>query len=142
MRPTATARTAPAHSALRRLGGARRKRVWVTAKRVYRFLGNARFTTGQLTQGLYTCSVRTIRATAPAYIVVALAPVNFEKPYTLELEGVSTVHKCTPPTLSGQARLARGYPAMTATVVNTPMPATTYTHWFSYTTDDFISKNW
>jgi len=116
--------------------------VWAAAKRVYRFLGTSRFSTAQLTQGLYACSVQTIQAAAPAYVVVALDPVNFEKPYTTELEGVSTVHKSTPPALNGQARLARGYPAITATVVNTPVPATTYAHWFSYTADDFISENW
>jgi hypothetical protein len=49
---------------------------------------------------------------------VALAPVNFEKPYTQKLEGVSTVYKKTPPNLQGEARLAQGYPAITATVVN------------------------
>jgi hypothetical protein len=73
--------------------------------------------------------------------VVALDPVNFEKPYTTELEGVSTVYKSTPPQLNGQARLTRGYPAITATVVNTPVPAVTYAHWFSYTAE-FISENW
>lgn len=73
--------------------------------------------------------------------MVALDPLNFEKPCTTELEGVSTVHKSTPPTLNGQARLVRGSPAITATVVNTPVPATTYAHWFSYTADDFISEN-
>jgi hypothetical protein len=51
---------------------------------------------------------------------VALAPVNFEKPYTQKLEGVSTtVYKKTPPNLQGEARLAQGYPAITAAVVNT-----------------------
>jgi len=51
------------------------------------------------------------------------------------------VYKSTPPQLNGQARLTRGYPAITATVVNTPVPATTYANWFSYTSD-FISQNW
>lgn len=73
--------------------------------------------------------------------MVALDPVNFEKPYTHELEGVSTVYKKTPPDLSGQARLTRGYPAMTATVVNTQVPAISYANWFSYQTADFISQN-
>ena len=73
--------------------------------------------------------------------MVALDPVNFEKPYTTELEGVSTVHKSTPPPLKGRARLTRGYPAITATVVNTKGPAVTYAHWFSYTTADFVSEN-
>ena len=114
--------------------------VWAAAKRMYRFLGNERFETERLSQGLYERSRQSIQAANPAYVVVALDPVNFEKPYTTELEGVSTVHKSTPPQLNGQARLTRGYPALTATVVNTPVPAVTYAHWFSYTTE-FISQN-
>jgi hypothetical protein len=74
------------------------------------------------------------------YLVVALDPVNFEKPYTTQLEGVSTVYKSTPPQRNGQARLTPGYPAITATVVNTKVPAVTYANWFSYTAD-FISEN-
>ena len=76
-----------------------------------------------------------------AYLVVAVDPVNFEKPYAEKIEGVSTVHKATPPGLDGKARLAHGYPAITATVVNTKVPVTTYANWFSYMTDDFISQN-
>jgi len=76
----------------------------------------------------------------PPYLVVAVDPVNFEKPYTHQLEGVSTVHKSTPPDRYGKARLVRGYPAITATVVNTRVPATTYANWFSYTLD-FLSQN-
>jgi hypothetical protein len=66
--------------------------------------------------------------------------VNFEKPYTHHLEGVNTVHKSTPPDRYGKARLVRGYPAITATIVNTRTPATTYANWFSYTLD-FLSQN-
>jgi hypothetical protein len=36
-------------------------------------------------------------AHGPSHLVVALDPVNFEKPYTEDLEGVSTVMKSTPP---------------------------------------------
>lgn len=115
--------------------------VWNAAKRVYRFLANQRFETASLSQGLYERSGQSVRAADPAYVVVALDPVNFEKPYTTKLEGVSTVHKSTPPALNGQARLTRGYPAITATVVNTKVLATTYANWFSYTTADFISQN-
>jgi hypothetical protein len=114
--------------------------VWATAKRVYRFLGNGRFNHQELADGLYAISRASIEAEVPSYAVVALDPVNFEKPYTHELEGVSTVYKSTPPQLNGQARLTSGYPAMTATVVNTRVPAVTYANWFSYTTD-FISEN-
>jgi hypothetical protein len=114
--------------------------VWAAAKRVYRFLDNERFDHQELEQGLYEISRANIRQEEPGYVVVALDPVNFEKPYTTQLEGVSTVYKSTPPQLNGQARLTRGYPAITATVVNTKIPAVTYANWFSYTTD-FLSEN-
>jgi hypothetical protein len=115
--------------------------VWAAAKRIYRLLSNQHLEVAELSQGLYNLSRARVKEAAPAYVVVALDPVNFEKPYTTALEGVSTVYKSTPPQLNGQARLTRGYPAITATVVNTPVPATTYAHWFSYITD-FISQNW
>jgi hypothetical protein len=72
---------------------------------------------------------------------VAIDPVNFEKPYTKKLEGVSTVYKSTPPNLDGEKRLAKGYPALTASVVNTRVPGICYANWFSYKTADFISQN-
>ena len=114
--------------------------VWAAAKRVYRFLANERFSHQELESGLYEISRTTIEQEGPEYAVVAIDPVNFEKPYTKELEGVSTVYKSTPPDLKGQARLTAGYPAITATVVNTKIPAVTYANWFSYTTD-FLSEN-
>jgi hypothetical protein len=114
---------------------------WAAAKRVYRLLDNDRFTHASLQQGLYRVAQSTVQREAPPYLVVAVDPVNFEKPYTRKLEGVSIVHKSTPPNLNGKARLAHGYPAITATIVNTQVPATTYAQWFSYTTDDFVSQN-
>lgn len=113
---------------------------WAAAKRIYRFLENPRLSADMLRQGLYQRARRTVEQENPEYLVVALDPVNFEKPYTHESEGVSTVHKSTPPDRHGKARLARGYPAITATIVNTRVPATTYANWFSYTTG-FISEN-
>jgi hypothetical protein len=77
----------------------------------------------------------------PDYLVVAVDAVNFEKPYVKSIEGISVIHKATPPDLSGQARLAKGYPAITATIVNTKVPVTSYANWFSYKTADFISQN-
>lgn len=115
--------------------------VWAAAKQMYRLLGNERVAVAEISQGLYDLSQARVEEAAPAYVVVALDPVNFEKPYTTKLAGVSTVHKSTPPQLNGKARLTRGYPAITATVVNTPVPAVTYAHWFSYTAE-FISENW
>lgn len=114
---------------------------WAAAKRVYRLLDNDRFTHALLQQGLYRVTQRTVQRESLPYLVVAIDPVNFEKPYTHKLEGVSIIHKSTPPDLHGGARLARGYPAITATIVNTQVPATTYAQWFSYTTDDFLSQN-
>ena len=114
---------------------------WPAAKRLYRFMGNPRFNHHHLNKGLYRVGQRTVSEEQPNYLVVALDPVNFEKPYTKKLEGVSRVHKSTPPNLGGQARLAHGYPAMTATVVNTRVPAISYANWFSYQTVDFLSQN-
>jgi hypothetical protein len=68
----------------------------------------------------------------PNDVVVAVDPVTFEKPYTHALEGVSTVRKSTPPDRRGKARLTRGYPTISATVVNTRVPATTSANWCSY----------
>ena len=114
---------------------------WAAAKRIYRFVENKRIHHHQLLKGMYKIARRTVAQEQPNYVVVALDPVNFEKPYTKKLEGVSTVHKSTPPNLEGEARLAHGYPAMTATVVNTAVPAISYANWFSYQTDDFLSQN-
>ncbi len=114
---------------------------WPTAKRIYRLLQNPRVPPRLLTKGLYHCARATVAQEQPDYLVVAVDPVNFEKPYTRKLEGVSTVRKSTPPTRQGEARLTRGYPAITATVVNTRVPATTYANWFSYKID-FRSENW
>jgi hypothetical protein len=114
---------------------------WPAAKRIYRLLKNPRVPPRLLTKGLYHLARATVAREQPDDLVVALDPVNFEKPYTHVLQGVSTVRKSTPPHLDGKARLTRGYPAITATVVNTRVPATTYANWFSYTVD-FRSENW
>jgi hypothetical protein len=114
---------------------------WSIAKRIYRFLYNRRVKTESVYQGLYQIGQEVVAGESPAYLVVAVDPVNFEKPYAEAIEGVSIVHKATPPGLDGKARLAHGYPAITATVVNTKVPVTTYANWFSYQTADFISQN-
>jgi hypothetical protein len=113
---------------------------WAVAKRMYRFLENKQVQTHKLYEGLYQVGCETVAREKPEYLVAAVDPVNFEKPYVKRIEGISTVHKCTPPDLSGHARLAHGYPAITATVVNTQVPAISYANWFSYEID-FISQN-
>jgi len=118
------------------------KTIWPMSKRFYRFMWNSRFSHRDLLKGLYGLAQCQVAQHAPSHLVVALDPVNFEKPYTTKLEGVSTVMKSTPPPPKGQRkRLTSGYPAMTATVVNLPEPVISYANWFSYTTADFISEN-
>jgi len=115
--------------------------IWPTCQRAYRFLGNARFSFRTLRKGLYRVAQAAVCAQRPKRLVIAIDPVNFEKPYTRALAGVSQVIKSTPPSLSGEKRLTRGYPAITATIVNLTQPAVTYAHWLSYVSADFISQN-
>jgi hypothetical protein len=70
--------------------------VWPAAKRFYRFVWNKRFRHRDLLKGLYGVAQRRVAEQEPSYLVVALDPVTFEKPYTEQLEGVSTVLKSTP----------------------------------------------
>ena len=114
--------------------------VWASSKQLYRFLKNERFTHQEIAEGLYEISHANVMRDPLDYLVVAIDPVNLEKPYTEKLEGVSTVYKSTPPDRNGKPRLTKGYPCITATVVNSRIPATTYANWFSYTTD-FMSEN-
>lgn len=111
------------------------------ARRMYRFIWNERFSHQELSKGLYGIAQRAVAQEKPPYLVVALDPVNLEKPYTRKLEGVCRVRKSTPPGQRGAKRLTSGYPAMTATAVNLPVPVVTYAHWFSYTSEDFVSEN-
>ncbi len=115
--------------------------IWLTSQRAYRFLSNGRFTHRTLRKGMYRIAQDAVHAQRPKRLIIAVDPVNFEKPYTHALEGVSTVRKSTPPALNGDARLAHGYPAITATIVNLQQPAVTYANWFSYQSDDFLSEN-
>jgi hypothetical protein len=113
---------------------------WAVAKRIYRLLENEHIETSELYEGLYEVGCVAVERERPEYLVAAVDPVNFEKPYVKAVEGASIVHKATPPDLSGHARLAHGYPAITTTIVNTRVPVTSYANWFSYEID-FISQN-
>jgi hypothetical protein len=139
-----TARS-PVLAAMARSGAAqrtrkRRRSVPPLAKRFYRFVWSAHFTHRQLLKGLYGLAQRVVAQYGRSRLIVALDPVNFEKPYSEKLEGVSTVLKSTPPGPEGEKRLTPGYPAITATIVNLPEPVITYANWFSYKTADFISQ--
>jgi len=131
----------PVITGMARQNGKTEGETWAVAKSMYRWLGNKRLETEVMYQGLYEVGQQVVKRENPDYLVVAVDPVNFEKPYTKALEGVSVVHKATPPDLTGHARLAHGYPAITATIVNTKVPVTSYANWFSYRTADFLSQN-
>jgi hypothetical protein len=118
----------------------RRRSVPPLAKRFYRFVASERFTHRELLKGLYGVAQRVVAKYGRSDLIVALDPVNFEKPYTEKLAGVSTVLKSTPPGPDGEKRLTAGYPAITATIVNLPEPVITYANWFSYKTADFVSE--
>ena len=71
---------------------------WAVAKRMYRLLENEHLETSELYEGLYEVGCQAVARERPEYLVVAVDPVNFEKPYVKAIEGVSIVHKATPPT--------------------------------------------
>ena len=64
---------------------------------MYRLLENKQVQTGKLYEGLYQVGCEAVAREKPAYLVVAVDPVNFEKPYVKSIEGISMVHKATPP---------------------------------------------
>ena len=111
------------------------------ARRLYRFLWNRRFDHHALLEALYEITRGIVERHPYDYLLVAIDPVNFEKPYTEKLEAVSTVMKSTPPGPKGEKRLTPGYPAITATIVNLPEPGITYANWFSYREETFDSEN-
>jgi hypothetical protein len=50
------------------------------AKRLYRFIWNERFSHRDLLKGLYGVAQGVVADHAPSFLVVALDPVNLEKP--------------------------------------------------------------
>ena len=67
--------------------------VWPTCRRAYRFLANEHFSHRTLLKGLDGVAQAAVVAQAPDYLVIAVDPVNFEKPYTRTLEGVIAFKK-------------------------------------------------
>jgi hypothetical protein len=114
---------------------------WPLARRAYRFLWNKRFSHRLLLKGLCALARDLVARYPTERLVIAIDPVNFEKPYTQELEGISEVIKSTPPGPGGEKRITPGYPAITAAVVNLPEPVVAYAQWFSYQTEEFVSEN-
>jgi len=81
---------------------------WSVAKSIYRWLENKRFQSSDLFTSVYEIGQQVVVAEHPEYLVVAVDPVNFEKPYAEVVEGVSVVYKATPPALDGTAHLTHG----------------------------------
>ena len=52
------------------------------AKGIYRLLGNKRLETKVIYQGLYQVGQKVVESENPDYLVAAVDPANFEKPYT------------------------------------------------------------
>lgn len=65
------------------------------ARRLYRLIWNRRFSHRELLKGLYGIGQRTVPMDGPSHLIVALDPVNLEKPYARCSEGVSTMMKHT-----------------------------------------------
>jgi hypothetical protein len=59
------------------------------AKRKYRFLENKHIQTCQLYEGLYQVGCEAVAREAPEYLVAAVDPVNFEKPYVKSIAGIT-----------------------------------------------------
>ena len=54
--------------------------VWAAAKRMYRMLKNDRYTTTDMEEGMATIARQSVEKDQVDYLVVAVDPVNFEKP--------------------------------------------------------------
>ena len=130
---------------------------WALTKRFFTLLHTAHFSHRLWLQVFYAHGADEVAALpAGQRLIVALDPVNLEKPYARKIEGICKVHKDTPPgspspqkpRRKGQrrkrstARITWGYPAIFALALNTAQPALLYHRLFSYKTDDFISQPW
>ena len=67
---------------------------WAVAKSMYRLLGNQRLETDVIYQGLYETGQRIVADEMPEYLVAAVDPVNFEKPYT-HCDGCLSTARCS-----------------------------------------------
>jgi len=111
------------------------------AKRFYRLMGSANYSHMDWLKALQADARAVVEQAKPKQVIVALDMVNFEQPYAEQVEGISIVHKATAPGPDGKARLTSGFPTVLCEIVNLPQPAIAYAHFFSYTTDDFLSQN-
>ena len=78
----------PLITGMARQNGKSKGETWAVAKSMYRLLGNKRLETKVMYHGLYEIGRQVVERENPDYLVVAVDPVNFEKPYTKAQEGV------------------------------------------------------
>src|SRR5258708_27247781 len=104
-------------------------------------MSSGNYSYGDWLKALQADARRVVEQAKPEQVIVALDMVNFEQAYAEQVEGISTVHKATPPGPDGKARLTPGFPTVLCEAVNLPQIAIPYAHFFSYTTDDFLSQN-
>jgi hypothetical protein len=77
----------PVITGMARQNGKAEGETWAVAKSIYRLLGNKHLGTKVIYQGLYQVGQKVVEHENPDYLVVAVDPVNFEKPYTKTREG-------------------------------------------------------
>ncbi len=111
------------------------------AKRFYRLMGSANYSPVDWLKVWQADARRVVEQAKVEQVIVALDMVNFEQAYAEQVEGISPVHKATPPGPDGKARLTSGFPTVLCDIIKLPQPAIPYAHCFSYTTDDFLSQN-
>jgi hypothetical protein len=111
------------------------------AKRFYRLMGSENYSHADWLKVLQADARAVVVQAHPKQVIVALDMVNFEQAYAEQVEGISTVHKATPPGPDGKARLTSGFPTVLCEAVNLLQLAIPYAHFFSYTTPDFLSQN-
>ncbi|BCX02304.1 MAG: hypothetical protein KatS3mg053_0242 [Candidatus Roseilinea sp.] len=78
-------------------GGEPNASAWAQATWGYRLVHNRRVNVWQWTKSLYRLAQRTVHEAGAEALVVAIDPVQFEKPSAQRVQGVSKAHKSTPP---------------------------------------------
>jgi hypothetical protein len=81
---------------------------WPMAKRLYRSCANRRVGHRDRLNRLDAIARRAVRDGPASRLLVAVDPMDSEKPSTATLEGVSTASKSTPPGPRGERRLTAG----------------------------------
>lgn len=130
---------------------------WAVGKRFLRLLHTPRFSHHRWLEVFYALAASEVAALPLGQrLIVALDPMNLEKPYARKMEGLCRVHKETPPgsllpkearrkgkgRLRPRARITWGYPTIFALALNSRYPVLLHHRLFSYQSRDFQSQPW